>query len=139
MPFSAGGVYTPPAGATSAAAGDIIRSATWNSIHSDLSTAINILSWGTRRTVNTGSFSVNVGDAFVIITASAPVVTLPLASTKTCPVLIVGGAAGIFSGANSVVTPTAPDTISGLATVTLTTDFQIIELIPMSSGGYIFR
>lgn len=139
MPFGAGGVYTPPSGATSAVAGDIIRSATWNSIHSDLSTAINILSWGTRRTVSTGSFSVAVGDAFILVTASAPTITLPLASTKTCPVLIVGGAAGIFSVSNSVVTPTAPDTISGLATITLTTDFQIIELIPLTSGGYIFR
>ncbi len=139
MPFGAGGVYTPPAGATSAAAGDIIRSATWNSIHSDLSAAINILSWGTRRTANAGSFSVNVGDGFILVTASAPVITLPLGSTKTCPVLIVGGAAGIFGTNNSVVTPTAPDTISGLATITLSTDYAILELIPLAAGGYIFR
>ncbi len=139
MPFGATGVYTPPSGATTAAAGDIIRSATWNSIHSDLSTAINILSWGTRRTASTGSFSVAAGDAFILVTANAPAITLPLASTKTCPVLIVGGAAGIFSVNNSTVSPTAPDTISGLASIVLSSDFQILELIPLASGGYIFR
>lgn len=42
MPFAiATGVYTPPAGATSAAAGQVIQSATWNSIHTDLSTALS--------------------------------------------------------------------------------------------------
>lgn len=40
MPFDTTGVYTPVTGATTAAAGDIIHSATWNSIFTDLSTAL---------------------------------------------------------------------------------------------------
>lgn len=40
MPFDASGVYTPASGATTAAAGDIIHSATWNNIHTDISNAL---------------------------------------------------------------------------------------------------
>jgi len=43
MPFDNSGNYTPPAGATSAAPGQVIASATWNSIHSDLATALTTL------------------------------------------------------------------------------------------------
>lgn len=43
MPFNSAGVYTPAAGATTAAPGDVIRSATWNSIFTDISTALSTL------------------------------------------------------------------------------------------------
>jgi len=34
------GVYTPPTGATNASAGQIIRSATWNTVHGDMANAL---------------------------------------------------------------------------------------------------
>jgi len=40
MPFNTAGVYTPPAGAESATPGAVIQSATWNSIFTDLSSAL---------------------------------------------------------------------------------------------------
>lgn len=43
MPFDNAGVYTNAAGATTAVAGDVIRSATWNAIHTDLATALSQL------------------------------------------------------------------------------------------------
>lgn len=46
MPFS-NGVYTPPTGAENATAGKVIASATWNSIFTDLSTALTQLCSGT--------------------------------------------------------------------------------------------
>lgn len=42
MPFAtATGIYTPPAGATTAAPGQVIQSTVWNSIHTDLATALS--------------------------------------------------------------------------------------------------
>ena len=46
MGFAASGVYTAPSGATSAASGDVIRSATWNTIFSDLSSALTSICQG---------------------------------------------------------------------------------------------
>lgn len=41
MPFNlVTGVFTPPAGATSAATGQVIQSAVWNTVHSDLSSGL---------------------------------------------------------------------------------------------------
>lgn len=41
MPFSIpSGIYTPPSGAENAVPGEVIRSATWNTIFTDLSTAL---------------------------------------------------------------------------------------------------
>lgn len=42
MPYS-NGVYTPPTGAENASAGTVIRSATWNTIFTDISTALTTL------------------------------------------------------------------------------------------------
>lgn len=43
MPFNVTtGVYTPPAGATNAATGQVIQSAIWNTIHADLATALTL-------------------------------------------------------------------------------------------------
>lgn len=42
MPFS-GNTYTGPSGSTSAAAGQVVQSAVWNNIHTDLATALTTL------------------------------------------------------------------------------------------------
>lgn len=51
---SATGVYTPASGAISATAGQTIASATWNSIHSDLATALTSLGEGMIPVLTTG-------------------------------------------------------------------------------------
>ncbi len=40
------GVYTPPTGAENAAAGQVIRSATWNTVHIDISAALTTIGQG---------------------------------------------------------------------------------------------
>jgi len=144
LPFSNSGVYTPPTGAQNAAPGEVIRSATWNSIFTDLSTALTQLGEGiflpTPRTISSsGSFTVLATDTTILITAPAPTITLPLSSVKTGPIVIYGAAGTIFSGTNSVLLCSGGDTINGSATRTLTTAYQSIYLYPRSSGGYLVR
>jgi len=50
------GVYTPPAGATSAVTGQVIQSGVWNTIHADLSAALTGLAQGTQPILTQMSF-----------------------------------------------------------------------------------
>lgn len=140
MPFAADGTYTPPTGAENAAAGNVIRSATWNSIFTDISTALTQLGKGnffaTPRTAGAGSFTVAAADAVILVTASAPTITFPLAATKTCPVKIFGAAAGIFGTSKSVVLFSGGETVSGLTSFTLGVNYQAVAFYPVT-GGYI--
>ena len=141
MPFNSSGVYSPPAGAESAAPSQVIRSATWNTIFTDISAALTLLGQqvlAAPRIISTpGSFTVAVSDAVILVKANAPVITLPLSSSKVGPVQIVGAATGIFSSHNAAVTPTGGDTISGLTGVTLAADYEALQLYPLASGGYV--
>lgn len=142
MPFDNTGLYTPPAGATSAVPGQTIASATWNSIFSDIATAMTQLAREqiirTPRIITVaGDIAVAVADRIILIGASVPNITLPASATKTCPVTIIGNAAGIFSANNSTLVPNGLETIDGLAAnPVLTNDFQSITLLPLSSGGW---
>lgn len=142
MPFDSQGNFTLPAAATDAFAGKVIASADWNSIFTSEIAGMTILgqmNWtnGPRVISASGNFSVATTDAFIFVKASAPTITLPLSSTKTCPVKILGGATGIFSSHNSAVVPTGSDTISGLTTLLLNVDYQVATFYPLSSGGYV--
>lgn len=142
MPFASNGVYTPPTGAENAVPGQIIASATWNTIHTDISTALTQLgeqNWTqTPRVISSpGSFTVQTTDAFIFVQASAPTITLPASSTKLFPVKIMGASGTIFSGFNSVLLPTGGDKISGESAATLTVAYQVATLFPLASGGYI--
>ncbi len=141
MPFDAFGVFTNVAGATTAQAGDVIRSATWDNIHTDYAQAFTQLGQQSiqapRYVTAAGNVQVTVNDSVVVIQAAAAIINLPAGATRTAPVTIVGGAVGIFSASNSVITPVGGDTISGLATVTLTSDYQSITLLPLTAGGYL--
>jgi hypothetical protein len=142
MPFDSTGTYTPPAGAESAAPGQVIASATWNAIFTDISSALTRLGQGqivqSPRIVNaSGGITVAVTDTTVLIQASVPTVNLPAAATKPSPVTIVGNAAGIFSSHNSILAPNGVETIDGLATVTLTVDYQVVTLVPLAAGGWV--
>ena len=141
MPFGPNGTYTPPTGAENAAPGNVIRSVTWNTIFTDLSTALSQLGQATwvaaPRVVPSGSFTVAPTDSVILVQGSSPTITLPLSSTKQGVVRIFGNAGNIFGSANALVIATSPETISGVGTVALTTNFQTIALYPLASGGYL--
>jgi hypothetical protein len=48
VPYSGSGIYTPPTGAENQVPGNVIRSATWNTIFVDLATALSGLGQGTQ-------------------------------------------------------------------------------------------
>lgn len=142
MPFNNSGTYTPPTGSENATPGQVIRSATWNSIFTDLATALttlgNMLYTQNARVISTpGAVTILAADALVEITVSVSVINLPASSLKLWPVRIAGNAAGVFSTKNSVVTPNGTDKISGASSLTLTIDYQTINLIPLASGGWV--
>lgn len=134
-------MFTGVAGSTSAAPGQVIKSATWDSINTDIATALTACGQATYsnapRVASAGSFTVAVADNTIYVTASAPTITVPLSSTKLGPVRIMGAAAGIFGTNNSVIARTGSDTFSGLTGLTLATNYQILTLYPLASGGYI--
>lgn len=138
MPFSSTGTYTPPSGTTTTSPGTVIRSSAWNTAFGDASDALTQVgqSLWLPRTASAGSFTVNVLDRVVNVTASAPTISLPLASTKEGPVAIIGSAATVFGSSNSVLKPTSPDTINGAATFTLSSNYQGVVLYPYA-GGYV--
>lgn len=140
MPFT-NGTYVPVTGETTAQAGDVIRSSAWNAIHTDIGACLTqlgqILLQGPRIITVSGTVNVTTTDSILIVQASAPIINIPTASSRTSSIKIMGGAAGIFSVNNSVITPMGGDKISGLATVTLNVDYQVITLFPLASGGYL--
>ena len=142
MPFNSQGIYSPASGATTAFPGQVIASATWNGINADYTTALTSLgerSWvnGPRVISSPGSFTIVTTDTNIFVQTSAPTITLPLSSTKTSPVRVMGAATSIFSGHNSVIVTTSSDKLSGQSTMTLTLDYQIATFYPLPSGGYV--
>ena len=140
MPFDPTGTYTPPAGAESATPGALIKSATWNSIFADIATALTQLGQSQiiqspRSITNTGNITIATTDTIVLIGASVPDIILPAAASQSSPVTIVGSTSGIFSNHNSVLVSNGSDTIDGSTLgATLTSDFQSIMLLPLSTG-----
>lgn len=140
--FNPSGTYVPTTGAETAAPGDVIRSATWNTINVDYAAALTQLAQGvfvpTPRSVS-GSFTVAAADTTILVTGSAPTITMPSCASKLGVVTIMGAAASIFSGHTSVVLFQGTEKGSGLGTITLSTDYQVITFYPLSTGGYIVR
>ena len=137
-------MYTASAGATSAFPGEVIASATWNSVFADIQAALTQLGQQQLYTVNAprvitsySAFTVNLTDRVVLIEAAVGTVFLPLASTKLNPVTFIGAGGTIFGSGNAVLLPTSPDTIDGLLKTTLTGNYQSITLLPLPSGGWL--
>jgi hypothetical protein len=136
-------VYSPAAGALSAAPGQVIRSATWNSIFTDLSTlGLTVLGqtlWVSNppRTVTSGSFTVLTTDAAVLVTGNSPTIFLPAATLVASPFQLLGAAATVFGSVNAKVIASGSDLISGSGTITLTTNFQVKTFYPLAGGSYV--
>ena len=144
MPFNPQtGIYTPPNGAENAFPGEVIASATWNSIFTDIAEALTQLGqqqvvYNPRIINASGVVSVAVADRLILIEASVPNILLPPGATKLNPVTIIGNAAGIFSITNATLTPSGSEKIDGLAlNPVLTNDYQSITLLPLAAGGYV--
>lgn len=123
MPFNADGTFTMVNGATNAFPGEIIASATWNSIFTDIQTALSRLGPATFAdpTVQTGAGPFNITTEGLLVlnkaTASATTVQLPDTTVRhSVPLRIIDwkGNAGDIT-----ILPTGTDTIEGLASWTL--------------------
>lgn len=142
MSYNNQGIYTPATGATVAAPGQVIASATWNSIHADLSTALtNVgqMNWVNNPRVisSSGNFTITTTDAWVFVKVPAGTITMPLSSSRTYPVKIMGATSSIFSPNTSLIISAGSDTFNGLGTVTLSTANQVATFYPLTSGGYV--
>lgn len=143
MPFnSATGVYTPPNGAENAFPGEVIASATWNAVFTDIAAALTQLGQSqiiiTPRTISSsGNFTVSVGDRIILVQVSTPSIFLPSGSVKLCPVTIIGDSGSVFGSNNAVLVPSGSEKIDNLSSVTLTGNYQAITLLPLTGGGYL--
>ena len=143
MPYNTStGVFTPPNGATNAFPGEIIASATWNAIFTDISTALTQLGqqqivYQPRVISAPGNFTVALNDRIILVEEPASTIFLPSAATKVNPVTIIGGAGSIFGSHNAVLLPNGGDTIDGLSPVTLTGNYQSITLLPLAGGNWL--
>ena len=143
MPYDPStGIYTPPNGAENAFPGEIIASATWNAIFTDISNALTQL--GQQQIVqsprvisSSGTLTIATTDTVVLVGAATPVIKLPASATKVSAVTIIGNAAGIFSTTHATLTPNGGELINGLASnPVLTADYQSITLLPLAAGGW---
>ena len=142
MPFDNTGLYTPTSGALTAAASQVISSAVWNAIFTDISAALTQLARGqqpqTARIITSpGNITVTSTDQIIIVQVSVPNINLPTSVGRTARLTILGNAAGIFSSNNSLIVPNGSEKIDGLNNVTLTVDYQSIVLLPLAAGGWI--
>lgn len=123
MPFNGDGNYTPPSGATTAAPGDIIASATWNAIFTDISDALTLLGQValTEPLILTtaGPFTITT-ETYVALNKGAPSITSivlpPVADRNRQPLKVVDWAG---NAGDITFTPDGAETIEGLATWTL--------------------
>ena len=143
MPFNTNtGIFTPPTGAENAAPGQVIASATWNTVFTDISLGLTQLGQGLvvngPRVISTpGNFTVSTIDSYILIQAQASTITLPDSTTKVGGVVIMGNNSTIFGSANATVVTTGGQVINGRTSpaYTLTTNYQSLNLFPLASPG----
>jgi hypothetical protein len=140
MPFDPStGIYTPPTGAENAAPGQVIRSAIWNTIFTDIATALTAV--GQRETIQIptqpgfGSFTVSAATSVLQIGFSVPTLFLQPASLMTGPLKVMGTAASIFGTNTTVIIASGSDKISGQGTLTLNANFQVATFYPIYAGS----
>jgi hypothetical protein len=136
------GVFTPPNGATNAFPGQIIASATWNAIFTDIANALTQV--GQQQTVyaprvitTAAAFTVGAIDRVILVDQAVGTIFLPSSATKLSPVTIIGNAPSVFGSGNAVLQPNGTETIDGLSSVTLTGNYQSVTLLPLSGGGWL--
>lgn len=118
MPYS-DGIYTPPDGAENATAGQIIRSATWNTIFIDLSAALTTVGQGVSL-----EFVIRDGPSTVITTGVKGFIEVPMNLTINSWKILADRVGSIVIDVWKVpfasFPPTIANTITGSALPTLT-------------------
>jgi hypothetical protein len=116
MSFANSGIYTPPTGATNSTPGTVIRSATWNTVFTDIAAALTQLAQqsftSTVSTIAASAYTVVAADAALIFNVgSTATVTMPTPSTNVGRWLRIKTVASqaVISSA-SVVAPLASTT-----------------------------
>jgi len=140
MPFASSGVYTPASGAESAAPGGLIQSAVWNSIFTDISSALTLLGqqlYGTTAVTTTPYVPVST-DAFLLVNkTSAVTVNLPTAASRNGYPLIIKDNSGAAQTNNITINPNGSDTIEGLTSLTVNVAWGGFALYPVTGGWVI--
>lgn len=137
MGFNSGGVYTPPTGAENAAPGEVIRSATWNSIFTDISAALTLLGqqlYGTTAVTTTPYVPV-ITDAFLQVNdAGAVTINLPTAASRSGYPLAIKDVSGAAQTNNITINPNGAETIEGLTSIKINVAYGGFNLYPVTSG-----
>jgi len=141
MPFNSAGVYTPASGATTAVPGQLIQSAVWNAIFTDISSALTLLGqqlYGTTTVVSTPYVPV-LTDSFLLVNDAAPVaINLPTAASRNGYPLTIIDSSGAANTNNITITPNGVETINGLTSLVIGVAYGGYILYPVS-GGWILR
>lgn len=141
MPFDSSGTYTPASGATTAAPGDIIRSATWNAIFEDISDALTLLG---EQLYNTTSVIASpyvpvATDAFLLVNfAGAVAINLPSAASRGGFPLAIKDISGAAHTNNITINRDGTDTIEGATSIVIDADWGGWHLYPVT-GGWVLR
>lgn len=141
MPFNSAGVYTPATGATSAAAGDVIRSATWNAIFVDISSALTLLGeqlYGTTSVIVSPYVPV-AADSFLLVNKNTAVtINLPTAASRNGFPLSIKDISGLAQTNNITINRNSADTIEGQTSIVIDTAWGGYLLYPVT-GGWILK
>ena len=140
MPFNSSGVYTPPAGAESAAPGVLIQSAIWNAIFTDISAALTLLGqqlYGTTPVTSTPYVPVAT-DSFLLVNDAAPVtINLPTSASRNGYPLTIKDTSGAANTNNITINRNGSDTIEGLTVLTIGVAWGEYKLVPVTGGWII--
>lgn len=140
MPFNSLGVYTPTAGATTAAPGDVIRSAIWNAIFTDLSSALTLLGeqlYGATSVIATPYVPVATDSLLQVDVAGAVVINLPTGASRNGYPLKIKDISGAANANNITINKNGTDTIEGLTAITIDVAYGGFSLIPTATGWII--
>lgn len=137
MPFNAQGVYTPPTGATDAAPGDVIRSATWNSIFQDVSDALTLMGqqvYGSTA-VTAASYAPVASDALLFVNrAGAVAINLPSAASRGQYPLTIKDISGAANTNNITINRNGSDTIDGATSLVIDVGYGTYKLVAITGG-----
>lgn len=139
MAFNSAGVYSPASGATTAVPGAIIRSATWNSIFTDISSALTLLGQQlyneTTVAVGASPYTPLATDTLLVLTTSGGAITinLPSAASRSGYPLTIKDNTGNAATNNITVNRNGSDTIEGQTSFTIANNWGMLTLTPQST------
>lgn len=141
MPFAATGVYTPASGATDAAPGDLIRSATWDAIFVDITAALTLLGrqlYGSTAVTSTPYIPVTTDALLLVNRAGVVTINLPAANSRSGYPLVIKDTSGAAQTNNITITPNGAETIEGLSSFVIDNAYGGVWLFPVTNG-WVFK